>query len=115
MKSEVKESVLVVYLDENILGYSDVDQTMEWMKGYFRTGIKHVVINMKGVAFLNSSGLGKLVQWVTKFRIAGGKIVFCNLSEHIQKLVGLTRLEQVFEVFADETAAISYLNNLGKK
>lgn len=115
MKSEIKESVLVIYLDENMLEYSDVDKTMDWMKGYFRTGIKEVAINMQGVAFLNSAGLGKLVQWVTKFKIAGGKIVFCNLTEHPQKLVQLTHLEEVFQVFADEASAISYLNNLRKK
>src|SRR3954468_10294452 len=112
MKAEVKEALLVIYLDENMLQYSEVDETMEWLKGYFRTGIKEVVINMKGVAFLNSSGLGKLIQWNKKYKIAGGRMVFCNVSQHAQKLLKLTKLEDTFNILADEESAIAYLKDL---
>jgi anti-anti-sigma factor len=115
MKAEVKEALLVIYLDENMLQYSEVDETMEWLKGYFRTGIKEVVINMAGVGFLNSAGLGKLVQWIKKYKIAGGKMVFCNVSQHAQKLLKLTRLEESFNIFSDEAFAINYLKDLRTK
>ena len=115
MKAEVKEALLVIYLDENMLQYSDVDETMEWLKGYFRTGIKEAVINMSGVAFLNSSGLGKLIQWNRKYKIAGGTMVFCNVSAHTQKLLQLTRLEETFKLFGDEDSAIAYVKDLRTK
>jgi anti-sigma B factor antagonist len=114
MKTEVKDGVLVISLNENILGYSDTDKTLEWLKGYFRTGIKQVVIDLTEMQFLNSVGLGKLVQWITKYNIAGGKIVFCNLSSSTEKLIKLTRLEQVIQIFPDETSAIKYLTDLRK-
>jgi anti-sigma B factor antagonist len=112
MKAEVKDALLVIYLDENMLQYSEVDETMEWLKGYFKTGIKEVVINMKGVAFLNSAGLGKLVQWGRKYKIAGGKMVFCNVSQHTQKLLKLTKLEDAFNILPEEESAIAYLKDL---
>ncbi len=115
MKAEVKEALLVIYLDENMLGYSDVDQTMEWLKGYFRTGIKEVVINMGGVKFLNSAGLSKLIQWVKKYKIAGGKMAFCSVSEHTKKLLQLTKLEDIFTILPDEDSAIAHLKNLRSK
>jgi anti-sigma B factor antagonist len=114
MKTEVKDGVLIITLTESILGYSETDKTMEWLKGYFRTGIKQVVINLSQMQFLNSAGLGKLVQWVTKYKIAGGKIVFSNLPSSIDKLVKLTRLEEVIQVFSDEASAIKYLVDLRK-
>lgn len=115
MKSEIKSGVLVVYLTGHMLGYSDVDTVLEWLKGYFRTGIKQVVINMSDVVMLNSSGLGKLVQWITKYRVAGGKIVFCNVTLHTKKLINLTKLDEMFEVFDTEDAAVVYLTELRKK
>jgi anti-anti-sigma regulatory factor len=50
-----------------------------------------------------------------KWNITGGRMVFCNVAQHAQKLLKLTRLEESFNIFADEDSAIKYLKDLRTK
>ena len=58
------------------------------------------------------AGLGKLVQWLKKYKIAGGRMVFCNVSNHTVRLIQLTKLDDMFKIFADEDSAITYVKGL---
>ena len=67
-------------------------------------------MEMGRVEFVDSSGLSVLVSAVKAARSAGGDVVLSALTPQVQALVELTRLHHLFEIFADEASAISYLN-----
>ena len=58
-----------------------------------------VVIDLKGVTFMDSSGLGALVLALKTVRAAGRKLVICSINEQIKMLFELTSIDQVFRIF----------------
>ncbi len=65
-------------------------------------GSKVVLIDLKDVTFMDSSGLGALVLALKTVRAAGGKLYICSVNEQIKMLFELTSMDRVFEIFKDE-------------
>jgi len=68
-----------------------------------------LVVDCGGLDFVDSSGLSVLVTALKRVDSKGGKLVISNLTPHVQSLLSLTRLNEVFLVFAGTQAAIDYL------
>lgn len=66
------------------------------------TGANIVLIDLQNVKFIDSSGLGALVSAMKTVRGAGGKLFICSVSEQVKMLFELTKMERVFEIFADQ-------------
>jgi anti-sigma B factor antagonist len=59
---------------------------------------KRVVLNLSGVNYIDSGGLGILVSLYTTAHKAGGSIKLANLTERVGDLLQITKLLTVFEV-----------------
>jgi anti-sigma B factor antagonist len=70
-------------------------------------GRKQMVINLAGVDFIDSTGLGALVISFTALRKAGGALKLMGLNRRNIELLVLTKLSTVFEVFQDEQDAVN--------
>jgi anti-sigma B factor antagonist len=70
-------------------------------------GTTKAILNLEGVDFIDSTGLGALVICFTTLRKAGGSLKLLNLSRKNIELLVLTKLTTVFEVFNDEQDAIN--------
>ena len=64
-------------------------------------GIDIVLIDLKDVKFIDSSGLGALVAAMKMVQTAGGKIFFCSINDQVRMLFELTQLSRILEKFAD--------------
>lgn len=69
-------------------------------------GTKKILLNLHGVGYIDSSGLGELVGTYSSVRNQGGQVRLVNPSKRIQDLLQLTRLSAVFDVQMDEASAI---------
>ena len=112
MKNEIKDGVLVISLEGNLLGEHTNAPVMEIIKENLESGHKKVVFNLAEMKFINSTGLGMLLTAVTKTRNAGGEMALCSLPEQMKKLLQITKLESVFHTKPDETSAIAYLKSV---
>jgi len=72
-----------------------------------------VVLNLGGVDFIDSSGLGLLVRLLTRSRAAGGDLKLCEVSSRIREVLRITRLETLFEMPASEAEAVQAFYRLG--
>ena len=61
-------------------------------------GIKNVVIDLEKVRYISSSGLGLLITLLTKMKNAGGELFLTAPSEHVKKLLLITKLNGIFTV-----------------
>lgn len=109
MKNELKNGILVISLDGNLLGEHSNAPVMELLKSNLDTGTKKVLFNLSEMKFINSTGLGMLMTALTKTRNAGGELALCGIPDQMKKLLQMTKLESLFPVHADEGAAISFL------
>lgn len=112
MKNEMKDGVMVIYLEGNLLGEHTNAPVMELIKKNVEAGNKKVLFNLSDMKFINSTGLGMLLTAVSKTRNSGGELALCNLPEQMKKLLQMTKLESVFNVKTDESSAISFLKTV---
>lgn len=78
----------------------------EHIKALLDEGQLRVVVDLKEVDYIDSSGLGTLVYCFSTFRKHGGVLKLLNLSRRNIELMLLTKLETVFEVYDDERSAV---------
>jgi anti-sigma B factor antagonist len=69
-------------------------------------GKKKVLLNMQEVDFVDSSGIGEMVRGHVHLAKIGGQLKLVNLSGHVNKLLQVTRLNKVFEIFDNELDGI---------
>ena len=70
-------------------------------------GVRNVVLNLKDVDYIDSTGLGALVICSTSQRKAGGNIKLLNLNRRNIELLVMTKLATVFDLFTDEQDAVN--------
>jgi anti-sigma B factor antagonist len=69
-------------------------------------GKKKLVLNLEGVPYIDSAGLGEIVRTFTTVSRQGGKLKLLNLTKRIEDLLSITKLLTVFETFESEPEAI---------
>ena len=71
-----------------------------------KSGQQKVLLNLAGVSYIDSSGIGELVAAYTSVRGHGGEMKLLSLMTRVQDLLQITKLYTVFEVFDNEPAAL---------
>ena len=69
-------------------------------------GYKKIVLNLGGVPYIDSAGLGEVVRTYTTVSRQGGSLKLLNLTKRITDLLSITKLLTVFETFDSEQDAI---------
>jgi anti-sigma B factor antagonist len=70
-------------------------------------GRKKILLNLSGVGYVDSSGIGELVSSYTTTSSKGGQLKLLNLTQKIQDLLAITKLLTVFDVYDDEASALN--------
>ena len=74
----------------------------EAAKAHFRTlveqGARRLVVDLSGLGFIDSSGLGALVTALKTARAVGGDVRLCCLKPQVRSIFQLTRLDKVFTI-----------------
>jgi len=69
-------------------------------------GTKKLVINLKEVDFVDSSGIGEMVKGHMAFRKINGQLKLCSLTKNVNDLLTATSLNKLFEIHPDEASAV---------
>ena len=78
----------------------------ETIREFTKKGQKKILLNLAGVTYVDSSGVGQLVGALTTARKQSGDIKLLKPSVHVRDLLKTTKLDGVFDIQEDETAAI---------
>jgi anti-sigma B factor antagonist len=65
-----------------------------------------VVVDLSGVEFLDSAGVGVLVGLFKNARGLGGRARFCGLTPGVRSVLELIQLDRIFEIYDDAEAAM---------
>src|SRR6266852_507916 len=76
------------------------------MNGFLGAGKQHFVLNLAGVDYVDSSGLGQLISIWTSVHNKNGYMTLLNPSKRVQQLFSITHLDTVFETCREEADAI---------
>ena len=64
------------------------------------------MLNLEGVPYIDSAGLGEMVRAYTTVSRQGGKLKLLNLTKRIEDLLAITKLMTVFDTFDTEAEAV---------
>ena len=70
-------------------------------------GSVNLLVDLAGVNFLDSSGLGALVRALTNSQKEGGQTKLLHAGPQVRKLLQMTKLDSVFELHDDLEKAVS--------
>jgi len=70
-------------------------------------GYKEILLNLRDVRHIDSSGVGELMSCYTSVRNKGGQLKLMNLNKHVHNLLMITKLYTIFDVAEDEESAIA--------
>jgi len=68
---------------------------------------RQIVLNLSGVSYIDSGGLGTLVGVYSSARAAGADIKLTGLGQRLRDVLQITKLVTVFEVYDSEQEAIA--------
>lgn len=68
--------------------------------------ISGVILNLENIDYIDSTGIGEMVGYLSKFENVSKKIALLKPQERILKLLKITKLDTVFKVFGEEEVAI---------
>lgn len=71
--------------------------------------IKHVIINMDKLQFMDSSGIGFIIGRYAQIKRREGKIIICSMNDIIERIVLLSGLKRICLVASTEEEAENYL------
>ena len=103
--STLTDGILYLALSGDLIGSPDTDQLLHSVNEYLGDAVSNCAVDLSGIRYINSTGIGVLVSLLTKFRSRGGEMVLINPADHPKKMLALTKLNNVFIVTADAATA----------
>ncbi len=85
----------------------------ELIHDLLKQGYRNILLNLRDVTYMDSSGLGELIGCLSTVQSHGGVLKLSNPTERVETLLRLTHLHSVFEVLEDESAAICSFSAAG--
>jgi anti-sigma B factor antagonist len=107
--SKIESNVLILTLNGNLIGEEIGSVLLEQVTNALSNGIILCAIDISDVKYINSSGIGVLITILTKFRNQDGEVSIVNPSEHVKKLLIITKLNAIFNIENKMADAISKL------
>ncbi len=100
------DDVAVLALDGRIVLGEETSSLREKVKSLLGDGRKKIVLDLKNVTLIDSSGLGALVAAYSSAKSCGASLRLCNLGSRSNELLQITKLYTVFEVSNTEADAV---------
>jgi len=106
LKTETNKKIAVVFVKEERLDAHNSPDLKAEMNRLFDSGSINLLIDLKEVRFIDSSGLGVLVSGFKNASTRHGSIKLSGLQTQVKSMFELTRLHRVFDIFATTDDAL---------
>jgi anti-sigma B factor antagonist len=99
--------IAILEVKGTIIGGEETDDIKIRATDLLEQGNRKLVIDLSGVTYINSSGLGALVSIHSSYGRSDGRICLCGMGKSVKNVFVLTRLTSIFEVEETIESAIS--------
>jgi anti-sigma B factor antagonist len=106
LSNRTVDGVMVVDCSGRLVFGEESAYLRDTLKGLLTTN-KNLVLNLSGVNYIDSGGLGTLVSLYTSARTVGGSIKLANLTQRVGDLLQVTKLLTVFDTYDSEEKAVA--------
>ena len=112
MKSQIIDhgDVKILQIQGKVtIGEGDV-KLRKLVHDILETGSKKIILDLKGLKYIDSSGIGELVSCYTTISKEGGQLRLTHLNSKIYSLLQLTALVSVFQIYDSNEDALQSLS-----
>lgn len=102
-----REDVVVLQVAGKLMGGSDADTFQENLSRILDEGRRKILVDLGDVSWVNSTGLGILIAAHAQIDKVGGEMKLCKVSRRVESILMVTRLNMIFESYADEAQALA--------
>ena len=107
IKEERREDVVVLALAGELMGGDESKDFHDVVFKLIQDGAVDVVVDMSGVNWMNSSGLGMLMAGMTTLRGSGGDLRLAGVSDRVRRPIEVTKLDRVLKIFGSVEEAVN--------
>jgi anti-sigma B factor antagonist len=107
IKEKIDNNVAILSFKGDLLGEPDTSNVRNKIHSLVTDNIKKIVIDLGGVNYMNSSGIGTLIACLTTVRNGGGELRLANVGGKVQNLFVITQLVKVFDTYETVERAIA--------
>ena len=108
LRLEQIDGVTVVsFVDTKIVTEENIQEVGDQLYSLVEAeGHRQILLNFENVQYLSSAALGKLINLKKKVGVVKGKLKLCCIHPDLMEVFKITRLDQVFEIYDTEQAAL---------
>ena len=106
IKTEKKNTIVVFHVSGELMGGDEIKVFQDAIYEAIRDGLVSVVVEMSGVKWMNSSGLGMLMSGLTTLRGSGGDLRLARVPDRVRRPIEITRLDRVLQIHDTVEAAM---------
>ena len=111
LEQRMAGNVAIISIDGDITLNKGGDVLLkDKVQSLIQQGTKNIVIDLSRVAYVDSAGLGQLVQAYATTKNKGGALKLLNVTKRLKDLLVVTKLLTVFDTYEDEKAALASFN-----
>ena len=114
IKEKIEKGVAIVSLKGDLLGEPDTTNIREKVRTLISGSVKNVILDLGGVNYMTSSGLGTLISTLTTTRNAGGDLRLARVEGKVQNLFVMTQLVKVFDTYETVDEAVTSFSSKKK-
>jgi anti-sigma B factor antagonist len=109
-KSSKDGAVNILQLQGELIDRNQATVMLTEVEDLITKNENRILLDLKELRYINSSGLNILINILTKARKSGGEVAICCVNKKIEELLLITRLNSVFNVCEDPKEAIEILS-----
>jgi anti-sigma B factor antagonist len=102
-----QNNVTVIAIEGNLMGGPDATALHDKLVELVEAKATRVVLDLSGVAIINSSGLGMLIKGASTMKEAGGALKLAGASGKILELIKITKLTGVLQTYPTVADAVA--------
>lgn len=104
-KEIIDNTILSLNLNGDLIGEINGVEILEIVNNSINQTLNSCIVDLSGVRYMNSSGVGVLITIMTKINNKNGKLVLVNPSSQVVKLLEMTKLDSIFNTVKSITEA----------
>jgi len=110
-KDKIENGIGILTLKGKLMGYPETDELHDEMKSFLGQKVNKIVIDLNGVSWMNSMGIGALMRCLTTVRNAEGDLRLARMSEKARSVFVITQLISIFKIYESVKAAVDSFKN----
>ena len=98
-KDKIERDVGILTLKGKLMGFPETDQLHDEVRSFLGQGIKKILIDLNGVSWMNSMGVGALMRCFATVKNKDGDLHLARLTEKTRSIFVMMQLVRVFQIY----------------